>query len=80
MYYLKMETAVEFNLKSKTFSQIESFAPLKEKNTCLVNIKFYQNLLFIIISLSTFLIFPESPKELESICEQHYSRKLCNVL
>ena len=80
MYYLKMETAVAPNLRSKTFRNIKGYAPLKEKNTCLVNIKFYQNLLLFIISLSTFLIFPESPKQLESICEQQYSRKLCYVL
>ena len=41
--------------------------------------KFYQKIFVVLIGLSTFLIFPESPKELENICNIYNSRKVCNV-
>ena len=74
-----MNTAIKPNLKSKTFANAESFTPLIEKEKGLVNIKFYQKLFIVFISLTTFLIFPESPRELGNICENYNSRKLCNV-
>jgi len=74
-----MNTAVKPNLKSKTFENVESSTLLMEKEKVLVNIKFYQKLFVILISLTTFLIFPESPRELENICESYNSRKLCHV-
>ena len=74
-----MNTAVTPNLKSKTFENVESFTLLMEKEKVLVNIQFYQKLFVIFISLTTFLIFPESPRELENICESNNSRKLCHV-
>ena len=45
----------------------------------LVDNKFYQKLFVILIALSTFLIFPEAPKELESLCHSYYSKQICNV-
>jgi len=74
-----MKTAVKPDLKSKTFCISKSYTPLIEKEISLVNFKFYQKLFVLLISFSTILIFPESPKELENICEAHNSRKLCNV-
>ena len=74
-----MKTAFRSDLKSKTFCISKTYTSLKEKEISLVNIKFYQKLFIVLISLSTFLIFPESPKELENICEIHNSRKSCNV-
>ena len=71
--------AVKPDLKSKTFAAAKSYTLLKEKKIGLVNIKFYQKLFVVLISLSTFLIFPESPRDLENICESYNSRKLCNV-
>jgi len=79
MYYLMMRTAVKTDLKSKTLSDNKSFISVREKETILVDFKFYQKLFVVIISLSTILIFPESPRELENICESYNSRKLCNV-
>ena len=75
-----MKTALKSDLKSKTFCVSKSYPRLLEKEVSFVNIKFYQKLFIVLISLSTFLIFPESPKELENICEVHNSRKSCNVL
>ena len=74
-----MKTAFEPDLKSKTFCISKSYPLLVEKEVSLVSIKFYQKLFVFLISFSTILIFPESPKELENICESYNSRKICNV-
>ncbi len=74
-----MKTAFEPDLKSKTFCISKSYSPLGEKEVSLVNFKFYQKLFVFLISISTILIFPESPKELENICKSYNSRKVCNV-
>ena len=74
-----MKTAFESDLKSKTFCISKSYTLLVEKEVSLVSIKFYQKLFVFLISFSTILIFPESPKELENICESYNSRKICNV-
>ena len=74
-----MKTAVKPDLKSKTFCIRKSYTRLSEKEIILVNVKFYQKLIVLLISFSTILIFPESPKELGNICESYNSRKICNV-
>ena len=74
-----MKTVVRPELKSKTFSTSKSYSRFIEKETFLVDFKFYQKLFVIFISLSVILIFPESPKELGSMCENYNSRKICNV-
>ena len=74
-----MKTAFESDLKSKTFIISKSYPRLVEKKVSLVSFKFYQKLFVFLISFSTILIFPESPKELENVCESYNSRKICNV-
>ena len=74
-----MKTAVGTNLKSKTFRTSKSYTLLIEKEISLLSFKFYQKLFVLLMSFSTILIFPESPKELGNICEIHNSRKICNV-
>ena len=74
-----MKIALEPDLKSKTFLISKNYPRLVEKEVSLVNVKFYQKLFIFLVSLSTILIFPESPKELENICETYNSRKICNV-
>ena len=74
-----LKTAIKPDLRSKTFATAESFTLLKKKEKGFVNIKFYQKLFVVLISLSTFLIIPESPRELENICEAYNSRKMCNI-
>ena len=74
-----MKTAFEPDVKSKTFCISKSYSRPIEKEINLVNFKFYQKLFVFIISFSTILIIPESPKELENICENYNSRKICNV-
>ena len=73
-----MNTVVKSD-KSKTFANAKSFKILREKESSLIDFKFYQKLFVVLISLSTILIFPESPRELEYICENYNPRKLCNI-
>ena len=65
--------------KLKTFCISKSYTPLRKHEISLVNFKFYQKLFIVLISLSTFLIFPELPRELENICDSYNSGKICNV-
>ena len=74
-----MKTALKPDLKSKTFCVSKSYPRLIEKEVCLINFKFYQKLFVFLFAFSTILIFPEFPKESESICESYNSRKICNV-
>jgi len=74
-----MKTTVKPILKSKTYRISKSYTRLIEKENSLVSFKFYQKLFVFLLAFSTILIFPESPKELESICESYNSRKICSV-
>ena len=74
-----MKTAFKPDLKSKTFCVSKSYPRFVEKEVSSVNFKFYQKLFILLISFSTILIFPESPKELENICETNNIRKICIV-
>ena len=74
-----MKTALKPVLKSKTYCISKSYSRLTEEEISLINFKFYQKLFVLLISFSTILIFPESPRELENICESYNARKICNV-
>ena len=74
-----MKTAFKSEFKSKTVCTSKSYPILIEKETSLVNSKFYQKLFVFLITFSTILIFPESPRELGNICDNYNSRKICNV-
>ena len=74
-----MKTAVKSNFKSKSFCVIKSYTRLREKEIFLSDSKFYQKLFVVLISFSAILIFPESPRYLENICESYNSKRICNV-
>ena len=74
-----MKTVLKPELKLKTYCISKSYSRLKEKEISFINFKVYQKLFVILISFSTILIFPESPRELENICEIYNARKICNV-
>ena len=74
-----MKTAFKPDLKTKTFCVSKSYPRIKEKEVSLVNFKSYQKLFVFLISFSIILILPESPRELEDICESYNSRKICNI-
>ena len=68
-----MKTAVKPDLKTKTFGISRSYTRLIEKEISLVSSRFYQKLFVLLISFSTILIIPESPKYLENICMTYNS-------
>ena len=74
-----MNSALKPDLRSKTCCISKSYSRLTEKEISLINFKLYQKIFVFLLSFSTILIFPESPKELENICESYNSRKICNV-
>ena len=74
-----MKTALKSDLKSQTFYISNNYARLREKETRSFDLRFYQKLFVLLISLSSILIFPESPRELGNICESYNSKKICNV-
>ena len=74
-----MKTAVKPDLKLKTFCSSKNYSLLREKEIGSINIKFYQKLFLVLISFSIFLIFSESPRELENICEAYNSKQICRV-
>ena len=80
MYHKMMKLAVKPHFKSTHFCANKSYFNVRAKEISYVGFKSYQKLFFVIISLSSILIFPEMPRELENICEYYNSRKMCNVL
>ena len=74
-----MKTVVKPDLKQKTFCISKSYTVLVRKEINKFNFKFYQKLFVLLISFSTILIFPESPRELGNICESYNSKNACNV-
>ena len=74
-----MKTVLKPELKLKTYCISKSYIRLKEKKISFINFKVYQKLFVLLISFSTILIFPESPRELENICESYNASKICNV-
>ena len=74
-----MKTVLKPELKLKTYCISKSYSRLKEKEISFINFKVYQKLFVLLISFSTILIFPESPRELENICENYNPQKICNV-
>ena len=74
-----MKTDFKPELKLTTHCISRSYSRFTEKETSLINSKFYQKFFVLFISLSTILIFPESPRELENICESYNAKKICNV-
>ena len=75
-----MKTVLKPELKLKTYCISKSYSRPTEKEISLINFKFYQKLFILLISFSTILIFPESPRELGNVCEAYNSKKICSVL
>ncbi len=77
-----MKTLIDSETKLENFQLRHQSAHLRQNvksSETLVDFKFYQKFFVILIALSTFLIFPEAPKELESVCHSYYSKQICNV-
>ena len=77
-----MKTLINSGTKLDTFRLRNQTSHLRQKvksPDTLIDFKFYQKFFVILTALSTFLIFPEAPKELESVCHSYYSKQICNV-
>ena len=77
-----MQTLIQPELKLKIASFDNSNFQVKENsnNTKFgLKIKFYQKLFVILFALFTFLIFPESPQNSETLCKKYHSTEACLV-
>ena len=77
-----MKTLINSPTKLDTFRLRNQTSHLRQKvksSSTLVDFKLYQKFFIFLIGLSTFLIFPEQPKDLESVCNSYYSKQICNV-
>ena len=62
-------------IKRKTF-----YLPEKASSGIkVISSKFYQKSITLLIAFFIILILPESPKELERICNNYHSRQICYV-
>ena len=77
-----MKTLIKSGTKLDTFrlrNQTAHFRQKVKSLDTLIDLKVYQKFFVILTALCTFLIFPEAPKELESVCNSYYSKRICNV-
>ena len=44
-----------------------------------VDYKLYQKVFILLFSFTVILIFPELPKQMESVCHSYYSEQKCNI-
>ena len=77
-----MQTLIHPKEKLKIVSFDNSPCQIKERlnnsKTCL-DFKFYQTLFVIFCTSCAFLIFPESPKDSEMLCQKYHSSEACLV-
>ena len=77
-----MQTLIRPQLKVKMAKIENSTYEVKEKSNNLksgIDFKFYQKLFVIIFASCAFLIFPESPKDSEIVCNKYHSIEACFV-
>ena len=70
----------EVKLKIASFNNSNCQAKEKSNNSTFgLDFKFYQKIFVILFALCAFLIFPESPKHSEALCEKYHSTDACKV-
>ena len=77
-----MQTLIQPKVKPKTASFDNSTFKVKEKfnnSKHGLDCKFYQKVFLILIASCVFLIFPESPKSSEVLCEKYFPTKECKI-
>ena len=77
-----MKTVIKSQVKTSVWEEKTKpflYAKMKNNSVPLIDFKFYQKLLVVLISLSAILIFPESPKEMEIVCKSYHPHSICNV-
>ena len=73
---------MQSNVKLKITSFDNSIYQVKEKSNNSkfgLDFKFYQKVLVILLTSFTFLIFPESPQDSETLCKKYHSTEACIV-
>ena len=70
----------ELKLKRVSFGD-SSYHPKQKLNNSKfgLDFKFYQKLFVIFLTLCSFLIIPESPKDSEILCKKYHSAEACFV-
>ena len=77
-----MQTLIQHERKLKIASFDNSTYQVHEKlnnSKLALDFKFYQKLFVIILTLFSFLIIPESPKDSETLCKKYHSAEACFV-
>ena len=77
-----MQTLIQPEAKLKITSFDHSTYRVKEKlnnSKAALDFKFYQKLFLILLTSCVFLIFPESPKNSEVLCNKYHSIEACIV-
>ena len=77
-----MQALIHSELKLKRVSFDDSSYHTKQKlnnSKFVLDIKFYQKLFTILLTLCAFLIIPESPKDSEIVCNKYHSTEACIV-
>ena len=77
-----MQTLIQPELKLEITSFDHSNFQVKEKSNNSkfgLDLKFYQKLFLILFASCTFLIFPEFPKNSETLCKKYHSADACLV-
>ena len=77
-----MKTLIDLHSKLQIANSTDLTNEVPEKlvySTLEFDYKFYQNLFVILLSLFTFLIFPESPKDSDDLCEKYHTKEACAV-
>ena len=77
-----MQTLIKPKLKLKIASFDKSNYQVKENLNNLkfgLDFKFYQKLFVIFFASCTFLIFPESPRDSETLCKKYHLTEACMV-
>ena len=77
-----MQTLIKPKLKLKIASFDNSNYQIKENSNNLkfgLDFKFYQKLFVILFALCAFLIFPESPRDSETLCKKYHLTEACMV-
>ena len=63
-----------------SFNHLNNNPKIKVRNSkATLSFKFYQNLFLVFLGLFIFLIFPESPKDSENLCQKYNSSEMCDV-
>ena len=76
----RVKPKIKIKIKSST-KRNETFHIEEKDSVAIPNLdcKFYQKLFLVFIGFSAILIFPESPKDMDIVCNRNYAEQICKV-